>query len=543
MAKLNTRKVTAQKLSPITTTGSVVTNAYGARGHARDIQSELFMLAVANLGNQKTFHEQAAQRDSRFSQLVRTATLADPEWTGEFLRWLRTEANMRTASTIGAMEYGRTCAEHKIPGARPVIAAALDRADEPMNALAYWLSTHGRKIPMAVKRGIGDAATKLFTEKSYIKHDSTERGVRMSDVLELCHPVPKGPLQSTLFRYILFSRRDRSVPVPIGLSTIRNYRMMMNVTQKGRRSLATRDRLRDAGMTWESVGGWLQGPMDGAIWSELIPVMGFGALVRNLRNFDDAGITDEAYQYVAARLSDPEQVRRSQMFPYRFHSAWKATGSMRWGMPLEAALNASLSNVPQLRGSTLVLVDCSPSMYPDRYWRGNQVMPDMNPTKVTESEVSLAEKAAIFGSAIALRSEHATLVGFGGESKEIPFRKGDAVLKMIERFGIISYTETDKALRAHYAGHDRVVIVTDEQTGNGSRWYGGPNNAAVGNWIPEVPIYTWNLEGYKAGHAPSGSGKRHTFGGLSDASFGMIRLLEANRDAVWPWMLRREVDA
>lgn len=535
MAKLNTRKVTAQKLSPITTTGSVMTNAYGATGHARDIKSELFMLAVANLGNQKTFHEQAAKRDSRFVQLVHDATLADPEWTGEFLRWLRTDANMRTASTIGAMEYGRTCAEHEIPGARPVIAAALDRADEPMNALAYWLSTHGRKIPMAVKRGIADAATKLFSERSYIKHDSAERGVRMSDVLELCHPVPSGPMQSALFRYILFSRRDRSIAVPAQLETIRNYRQLMAASAAKRRSLVTRGNLKAAGMTWEAVGGWLQGPMDARVWSELIPVMGFGALVRNLRNFDDAGITDEAYRYVVARLSDPEQVWKSQMFPYRFHSAWKATGSMRWGMALEAALNASLSNVPQLRGSTLVLVDCSPSMYPHHYWNGHTAVPDMNPTMVKESEISLAEKAAIFGSAIALRSEHATLVGFGGESKVIPFRKGDAVLKMIERFGIISYTETDKALREHYAGHDRVVIVTDEQTGNGSRWYGGPVKA-VGDWIPNVPIYTWNLEGYQAAHAPSGSDKRHTFGGLSDASFGMIRLLEANRDAVWPWM-------
>ena len=48
-------------------------------------------------------------------------------------------------------------------------------------------------------------------------------------------------------------------------------------------------------------------------------------------------------------------------------------------------------------------------------------------------------------------------------------------------------------------------------------------------------MYTWNLAGYQAGHAPSGSRQRHTFGGLTDQAFRMIPLLEAGRDCAWPW--------
>jgi hypothetical protein len=51
----------------------------------------------------------------------------------------------------------------------------------------------------------------------------------------------------------------------------------------------------------------------------------------------------------------------------------------------------------------------------------------------------------------------------------------------------------------------------------------------------EVPVYTWNLAGHRAGHGPSGTANRHTFGGLSDAAFRMVPLLEAGRDADWPW--------
>jgi hypothetical protein len=50
-----------------------------------------------------------------------------------------------------------------------------------------------------------------------------------------------------------------------------------------------------------------------------------------------------------------------------------------------------------------------------------------------------------------------------------------------------------------------------------------------------VPVYTWNLAGFRLGHAPAGGANRHTFGGLSDAAFGLIPLLERRADAGWPW--------
>jgi hypothetical protein len=50
-----------------------------------------------------------------------------------------------------------------------------------------------------------------------------------------------------------------------------------------------------------------------------------------------------------------------------------------------------------------------------------------------------------------------------------------------------------------------------------------------------VPVYTWNLAGYRFGHGPAGDGTRHTFGGLTDAGYAMIPLLEAGRDGDWPF--------
>ena len=91
-------------------------------------------------------------------------------------------------------------------------------------------------------------------------------------------------------------------------------------------------------------------------------------------------------------------------------------------------------------------------------------------------------------------------------------------------------TNTAQAGRRHFRGHDRVVIVTDEQAWAG--WHGADPTAQV---PAEVPVYTFNLAGYRYGHGPSGTANRHTFGGLTDAGFAAIPLLEAGRDAHWPF--------
>jgi hypothetical protein len=50
-----------------------------------------------------------------------------------------------------------------------------------------------------------------------------------------------------------------------------------------------------------------------------------------------------------------------------------------------------------------------------------------------------------------------------------------------------------------------------------------------------VPMYSWNLAGYRAGHAPAGEKNRHSFGGLTDAAFTQIGMLENSLNACWPW--------
>ncbi|WP_156724229.1 TROVE domain-containing protein [Streptomyces apocyni] len=530
MARFNSKSAKAQGTSPVRSTGARIRTHEGGRGAARDARSELFLLAVSNLVSQQTFYESGDDRDNRFAALVRKLAVADPEWTAGLLGWLRGDGQLRTASLVGAAEYVKarldTGAESG-PTNRQVIASVLRRPDEPGELLGYWTSRYGRNVPKPVKRGIADAVRRLYHGKSLLKYDTASKGYRFGDVLNLVHaaPDPDKPWQGELFQYALDRRHhpESAVP-PASNRTLTAHRELMAVPVADRRTVITApdgaERLAEAGMTWEALAGWLQGPMDAQAWEAVIPSMGSMALVRNLRNFDEAGVSDEVAARVAAKISDPQEVARSRQFPFRYLAAYQHAPSLRWSYPLEQALGHSLAQVPALPGRTLILVDRSGSMFFSRL--------------SDRSELTRADAAAVFGTAVAMRAAKADLVQFGSTSANVKYRAGESVLKVLDRFSDLGGTDTTGAVRAHYKKHDRVLIVTDEQ-------YAPHRSGAPTEQIPaDVPVYTWNLAGYRAGHGASGgaSGQanRHVFGGLSDAAFRMVPLLESGRNADWPWV-------
>jgi hypothetical protein len=489
----------------------------GGAGFSREAKSELFLLAVTNMVSEDTFYEKGKNRDKRFTSLVKQVALEDPDWIARFVPYLRSTMNMRSASIVMAAELVHAKLTKPVAGSkitnRSIIDSAIQRADEPAEMLGYWMSEWGKNFPQPVKRGVADAATRLYSEWSLIKNDGGDKPIRFGDVIDLTHPTPKAPWQSTLFDYALDTRHNREIGGVDKLKTIGLNRVAMAMDQATFRETFGTGFVEDAGLTWEQASS-KYGKLDAKFWEAMIPNMGIFALVRNLRNFDDAKINKAAQDMVRARLTDPEVIEKSRMFPLRFFTAFLATKSLTYGRELEEAINLSLRNVPRLKGSTLVLCDVSGSMdYP----------------LSGKSDVKRLAPASIFAAALALRAEKATLVAFSVQSKVIPFRKDSSVIlatKDIVESMPHGGTDTWSAVNAHLNGHDRVVIVTDEQTQGG---YGSAN-------IPEtMPLFVFNLAGYRPGASPSGKKNRYTFGGLSDAAFTAIELLERGTDQNWPF--------
>jgi hypothetical protein len=565
MPKFNTNRVRPAR----TATGPIQTdpvapptpNHEGGTGWTRTPQSELFLLATTSHDitaasfyeggkpsvtgtvrrppayGEEPMYGQTDPRINRFRHLVQQCAIVWPEWTHDFLVWLRTGANIRTAAVVGAVEAARAMVNAGIPGGRQVLADVLTRPDEPGEAIAYHLAVYGRKMPMPVKKGIRDAAQRLYSERSLLKWDTASHGVRFGDVLELCHPQGAASSKDPLYRYALDRRHGRdNVQQIVGsgaftaLPTVyANIVLRSKLSEKVSWDRVTPQNLIDAGMTWEDVLS-LAGPDVNKyyLWRNLIPAMGFMARLRNLRNFDEHSLTDADVADVLHMLTDEEQVRASRQLPLRFLSAHRAVSHLRWAYPLERALEFSLTNVPALPGNSLILVDTSGSM---------------NEKLSAKSDLKRWDAAAAFGLAVARRCETAAVVSYSSAGwssgqlwKQFPQIPGESLLTAIKRWQTGGYfigggTDTVGALKETFNPkvHHRVILLTDEQNQTGR--YG----ATVDSVLPATtPLYTWNLSGYRTGHTVSNP-YRITLGGLTDAMFQVIPMVERGISGTWPW--------
>ncbi len=549
MSKLNVRSARPAGRGPVATEAVPSGRTHeGGAGYARDARSELFLRATASFAGEDSFYEDAAVREGRMSELVSgLATDADGfGWLRGFLPWLREKGNMRTAPVVLAAEAVRARLGAGLDGGnRQLVGSVLRRADEPGEMLAYWTSRYGRAVPKPVKRGVADAVARLYDERAFLRYDGAARGFRFGDVIDLVHPSPalaKAAWQGELFRWAITARHGRDSAPPASLPAVQARwelsRMAPAERHRGvRRVLDGRDRkerleLATAGQ-WEWLLSWLgDAPAAGGLpkaeqWRLILPQLGFMAGLRNLRNLDEAGLTDEDVAPLVARFSDPEQVRQSRQFPFRFLSAYLSVPSLRWGHALEQALDAATANIPELPGRTLILIDTSASM--------GQPMS-------RKSAMTMVQAAALFGLATGIRNRgRADLYGFAdGQFRVRRYEHRLSVLKSVEAFarriGEVGHgTRIAEAVRATYLGHDRVMIFTDMQTFPDRGGWGGYVGDVSASVPAQTPVYGFNLVGYRHSAMPAGHGNRHELGGLTDATFSLIPNIEAGMAARWPW--------
>ena len=255
---------------------------------------------------------------------------------------------MRTASLVGAAEYVKARLDAAAT-ARPTAAGRRLRAAAGRTSRASCSATGPRRTAATCPSPSSAASPTPYAastaSKSLLKYDTGSKGYRFGDVLNLVHAAPADPdkpWQGELFQYALDRRHNPDTPSrPQPAACCRAPRGLMAVPAAERRAVVTagaapRSGSRAAGMTWEALAGWLQGPMDAAAWEAVIPSMGYMALLRNLRNFDEAGVSDEvAARRRGAARPIPAEVARSRQFPFRFLAAYQhaplaALGVRRW---------------------------------------------------------------------------------------------------------------------------------------------------------------------------------------------------------------------
>lgn len=552
MARLNIRTTqpATATMSPLLTSSVTDTVTHeGAPAYSHDDKSALFLLGSGRFFGEDSFYESAAESTRRYVDLVRRVAVADPAWFQGFVRWLRHDANIRTAAIVaaaeGAVAWRRAFSDERgvhaadAPRVSTLVSSVLVRADEVGEFLAYWRKNVRKSVPAGVQRALAaritgmdePGAIALYTQRNMIKWDGSNNAYRFADAIELTHPKPIVSDQADLFKYLLDERHHKDGNLS-GLFMLQLYKQFQERLRTNRDEfieMAASDPtiLRKAGMTWENLSS--SGPMNAKAWEAIIPTMGYMALLRNLRNFDQAGVSDQAKGFVTCKLADPAEVAASRQLPFRFMSAYENAHGAAWQPALEHALTACVGNLPELSGKTVVMVDTSGSME----------------SKVSgRSNMSYVEAAALFGVALAAKQESAELWGFADGTRMFLHKvnKGDAILRQVSKFcgriGTDGHGTNVTAAMNHAMRRNatRIVVISDMQC-----MFGRQDWSSTGYYpmsVPvtgDVPVYAFNMVGYGQTVIESSS-TQHQLGGLSDATFGLIKNIEDGQRGNWPWI-------
>lgn len=384
----------------------------------------------------------------RLSSPIWRATRYDPDWVRGFVPYLRSTLGMREAAIVAAVEYVAAGGHH----GRQVVDAACQRPDDPSAVLARWTRRYGRSVPKPIKRGVADAARRLYTERAVLDYDLPGSRWRFADVLEVVHARPEPGLQTDLFEWIVKSRRDPDFPIPTTAARLRSRKVLLEVPPDERLDIladfpakvaADIGTMRDL-IAWVGAGSHVTTPP--LVWDAAVSSMDYRTLLGRL---DPSTGSVAAADQVAARIADPAEVEKSGLGPLAFvHPLWAA--SKRYEPAVTVALDHAIHQwAPSFPGRTLVMVDASR--------RGRAVFGD---------------SLALFAAAIAKEAVRGDLFAYGESAYRVDTSR--PVRAIVDECGTVNAgmrAETaklllelvDAAVRVRGMEYDQIVIVTADQ--------------------------------------------------------------------------------
>src|SRR5262245_6271036 len=170
--------------------------------------------------------------------------------------------------------------------------------------------------------------------------------------------------------------------------------------------------------------------------------MGAQALRMNLNTLLRHGVLadEEMVEYVAGRIADPEEVRRSRQFPYQFFAAYLNAGeevAPAIRRALESAAQTACGNVPVLPGPVVIGLDVSGSM-------GSPVTGSRG--RGQPSKMRCVDVAALFAAAVRDRNPDSVVIPFDTQVHHAEITAGQSILSLAERLSGYGGGGTDCSL-------------------------------------------------------------------------------------------------
>lgn len=413
---------------------------------------------------------------------VRGLVNNDPLFAAKAAIYARDKFHMRSVTHVVASEVAKAVKGEK--WSKRFFKRVVMRPDDALEILSLYLSLYGKPVPNSLKKGLGEAL-RQFDEYQLAKYKGERRGLSMVDLVNLCRPLPTQAIDK-LMKGVL--------PVPETWET--------KLTQAGQ-----------------------EGKDKTEAWKELVynKRIGYFALLRNIRNIletDDTELLSRAMDL----LIDPKLIKNSKVLPFRYMTAFDALrGEPNSGQiypHLEKALELSISNVPRLPGTTVVMLDESGSMGGRPFAIGS-----------------------LFA-AILIKVNMADLIMFSSRARYFNLNNMDSVMslrsQMVDAFrsGGTNFIEPFELMEEKGAKYERIVILSDMQAWmahSGARWAGGNLPTSVYEVYAKMCgfrplLYSWDLQGYGSIQFPEPN--IFMLAGFSEHVFSIMELLESDKEAM-----------
>lgn len=479
-----------------------LTNMEGERAYAMKPELELYT-AVVTTSLSNSFYTSGAERMQRIRELI---AVCDPVFVAKLTIYARTVMHLRSVPL-----YLVCCLAQEVSGSSlvsTVVEKIVLRADEITELLSCYAMFNERRdvkklgrLSKQIQKGLA-AAFNRFDEYQFAKYDRTA-SVTLRDALFLVHPKANTAEQQAIFDRI--ARGTLQVP----------YTWETELSVVGQRTYASKDE-RAAAVK--------------AAWEGLIDSgrLGYMAMLRNLRNIVKANVSAAHIEAVCAVLSDPEQVRRSKQFPFRFLSAYRellalqpvvhertlmaaimqmfnssthraggATNVDRLIAALEAAIGHTAAAITGFDANTRILIACDVS--------GSMQVPISQRSTVKNYDIGL-----VLAMLLSSVCKNATVGMFGDTWKIIPMPTSSILANVQEfykREGEVGYATNGYLVVQDLIDRrcivDKVMLFTDCQLWNSN----GDGQHLQKLWTtyrqrvaPHATLYLFDLAGH--GSAP-----------------------------------------
>ncbi|PTQ98276.1 TROVE domain-containing protein [Mucilaginibacter yixingensis] len=505
-------------------------NHEGAKAFTLSPEMELYT-AVVTWSLNDSFYEKDQARLQRLQKLI---AVCNPVFVGKLAVYARTKMYMRSVPLVLVTELA------KLHRGDDLVARVTDgvigRADEITELLACYELLNERKgtkklnrLSKQLQKGLSTAFNR-FDEYQFGKYNR-DGAIKLRDALFLVHPKAKDELQQVLFNKI--ANNDLQTP----------YTWETELSALGQIGFDS-DEAKAIAFC--------------AKWEELIDSgkLGYMALLRNLRNIQEAGVSYKHFEKVCARLANADEVARAKQFPFRYLAAYRElvnpavtrvpaqsmvkkltnllqdnkgyTGELLDA--LEKAVQASAANIKGFDHNTRVLLACD-------------VSGSMQTPVSAKSKVLLYDVGVMLAMLLQSRCKNVEVGMFGNIWKTIAVPRNNIlgnVQEFYRREGEVGYSTNGylviKDLLLRKVKMDKVMLFTDAQLWNSSSTTGDHIQPL---WLrykaevsPNAKLYLFDLKGY--GQAPLQVLRNDVYlvAGWSDKVFEVLAALENGGSAL-----------